>query len=38
MNFTSLKKLGAVMEDPFVKECDRKNNCEDAVYSIELVE
>ena len=37
MNCTSLKKLGAVMEDTFVKEWDKKNNCKDTVYSIELV-
>ena len=38
MNCTSLKKLGLVMEDQLVKEWDKKNNCEDDVYSIELVE
>ena len=38
MNCISLEKLGVVMEDPFVKEWDKKNNCEDEVYSIELVE
>ena len=38
MNCTSLEKLGAVMEDPFVTEWDKKNNCKDTVYSIELVE
>ncbi len=38
MNCTSLEKLGAVMEDPFVTEWDEKNNCKDIVYSIELVE
>ena len=38
MNCTSLEKLGAVMEDPFVTEWDKKNNCKDIVYSIELVE
>ena len=32
------KKLCAVMEDPFVTEWDKKNNCKDTVYSIELVE
>ena len=37
MNFTSLEKLGVVMEDPFVTEWDKKNNCKDTVYSIELV-
>ena len=38
MNFASSEKLGAVMEDPFVTEWDKKNNCKDTVYSIELVE
>ena len=38
INCTSLEKLGAVMEDPFVTEWDKKNNCKDTVYSIELVE
>ena len=37
MNCTSLEKLGEVMENPFVAECDKKN-CKDTVYSIELVE
>ena len=38
MNCTNLEKLGAVMEDPFVTEWDKKNNFKDTVYSIELVE
>ena len=38
MNCTNLEKLGAVMKDPFVTEWDKKNNCKDTVYSIELVE
>ena len=38
MNCTSLKKLGAVMEDPFVTAWDKKNNCKDTVYYIALVE
>ena len=38
MKCTDLGKLGAVMEDPFVTEWDKKNNCKDTVYSIELVE
>ena len=37
MNCTDLEKLGAEMESPFAKEWDKKNNCKDAVYSIELV-
>jgi len=37
LNCTDLEKLGAVMEDPFVKEWDKKNNCEDTVYSIKIV-
>ena len=38
MKSNSLEKLDAVMEDPFVTEWDKKNNCKDTVYSIELVE
>ena len=38
MNCTNLEKLSAVMEDPFIKEWDKKNNCDDYFYSIELVE
>ena len=38
MNCTDLEKLGAEMESPFAKEWDKKNNCRDTVYSIELVE
>ena len=38
MNCTDLEKLGAEMESPFAKEWDKKNNCKDTVYSIELVE
>ena len=38
MNCTSLENLGAIMEDPFVTEWDKKNNCKDTVYSIKLVE
>ena len=34
---TNLEKLGAEMESPFAKEWDKKNNCKDTVYSIELV-
>ena len=37
MNCTNLEKLGAEMESPFAKEWDKKNNCNDAVYSIKLV-
>ena len=37
MDCTDLEKLGVVMTDPFVKEWDKKNNCKDTVYSIELV-
>ena len=33
----NLEKLGAEMESPFAKEWDKKNNCKDTVYSIELV-
>ena len=35
LNF--LEKLGAEMESPFAKEWDKKNNCKDTVFSIELV-
>ena len=38
MYCTDLEKLEAVMTDPFVTEWDKKNNCKDTVYSIELVE
>ena len=38
INCTDLKKLGPEMESPFAKEWDKKNNCKDTVYSIELVE
>ena len=38
MNCTYLEKLGEVIEDPFVLEWDRENNCKDTVSSIELVE
>ena len=38
MNCTNSEKLEAVLEDPFVKEWDKKNNCIDTVYSIELFE
>ena len=34
---TDLEKLGAEMESPFAKEWDKKNNCKDTVYSIQLV-
>ena len=37
MNCTDLEKLGTEMQSPFAKECDKKNNCKDAVYSIKLV-
>ena len=37
INCTDLKKLGAVMTDPFVTDWDKKNNGKDTVYSIELV-
>jgi hypothetical protein len=38
MNCTNLEKLGTVMEDPLIKEWDKKNKSKDTVYSIELVE
>ena len=38
MKCTNLEKLGLVMEDPFVKEWDKKNGCKDTVYSIEPVQ
>ena len=37
MYWTNLEKLGAEMESPFAKEWDKKNNCKDTVYSIEIV-
>ena len=38
MNCTDLEKLGTTMEDPICKGWDKKNNCKDTVYAIELVE
>ena len=37
INCTDLEKLGEEMESPFAKEWDKKNNCKDTVYAIELV-
>ena len=37
MNCTDLEKLGTTMEDRFCKEWDKKNNCKDTVYPLELV-
>ena len=37
MHCTDLEKLGTTMEDPICKEWDKKNNCKDTVYSIELI-
>jgi len=37
MKCTDLEKLGAEMQSPFAKECDKKNKSKDAVYSIKLV-
>jgi len=30
--------LGAAMADPVATEWDKKNNCQDTVYKIELVD
>jgi len=38
MNVTDLEKLGAAMADPVATEWDKKNNCQDTVYKIELVD
>ncbi len=38
MNVTDLEKLGVAMADPVATEWDKKNNCNDTVYKIELVE
>ena len=38
MNCTDLEKLGTTMEDPICKEWDKKNNCKDTLYAIELIE
>ena len=38
MNVTDLEKLGAAMADPVATEWDKKNNCHDTVYKIELVD
>ena len=37
MNCNDLEKLGAEMESPFATKWDKKSNCKDTVYSIELV-
>tara|TARA_B100001029_G_scaffold173507_1_gene172455 strand:+ start:734 stop:997 length:264 start_codon:yes stop_codon:yes gene_type:complete len=38
MNVTDMEKLGDAMKAPFAVEWDKKNNCNDTVYKIELVE
>ena len=38
MNVTDLEKLGTAMADPVAREWDKRNNCNDTVYKIELVE
>ena len=38
MDVTDLEKLGAAMADPVATEWDKKNNCQDTVYKIELVD
>ena len=38
INVTDLEKLGAAMADPVAMEWDKKNNCQDSVYKIELVD
>jgi len=38
VNVTDLEKLGAAMADPVATEWDKKNNCQDTVYKIELVD
>ena len=35
---TDLEKLEAAIADPVATEWDKKNNCNDTVYKIELVE
>jgi len=35
---TDFGKLGAAMADPVATEWDKKNNCQDTVYKIELVD
>ena len=37
MYCTYLEKLGEAMEDPFAKEWDKKYNCKDTFYSLDLV-
>ena len=37
MNVTDLEKLGKALEDPIAKEWDKKNNCQDTVYSLSPV-
>ena len=38
MKCTDLQKLGVAMDDPLAKEWDKKNNCKDTVYAINLIE
>ena len=38
MNCTDLEKSGTTMGYRICKEWDKKNNCKDTVYAIELVE
>ena len=38
MNCTDLEKLGAVIQDPFARRWDKKNNCKDDLYKINLIE
>ena len=38
MNVVDMEKLEAAMASPICVEWDKKNNCNDTVYKIELVE
>ena len=38
MNVLGIEKLGAAMTCDFVIEWDKRNNCQDTIYKIELAE
>ena len=38
INITDMDKFGAALESEEAKEFDKRNNCKDTVYALELVE
>ncbi len=38
MNCSDLKKFGAMLEQPELKQWDKDNNCFDVVYNLKLIE